>query len=105
VARTEQGQYISAGGKSRGRFSLNDLKAMLIYGFTPPNHFILRWERHGQGWWLYMEQENSDRAIHLLLVERPTQKGGSVTEILQIRQNDEVRHPAEICTIIDSFGA
>jgi len=105
VARTEQGQYISAGGKSRGRFSLNDLKAMLIYGFTPPNHFTLRWERHGQGWWLYMEQENSDRTIHLLLMELPTQKGGSVTEILQIRQDDEARHPAEICAIIDSFGA
>ena len=104
VARTEQGQYISAGGKSRGRFSLNDLKAMLIYGFTPPNHFTLRWERHGQGWWLYMEQENSDRAIHLLLMELPTHKGGSVVEILQIRQGDEVMHPAEICTIIDSFG-
>lgn len=105
VARTEQGRYISAGGKSRGRFSLNDLKAMLIYGFTPPNHFALRWERHGQGWWLYLEQENSDRSMHLLLMELPTQKGGSVVEILQIRQNDEARHPAEICGIINSFGA
>ena len=105
VARTEQGQYISAGGKTRGRFSLNDLKAMLIYGFTPPNHFTLRWERHGQGWWLYLEQENSDRAIHLLLMEIPTQKGGSVVEILQIRQGDDTQHPAEICSIIDSFGA
>jgi hypothetical protein len=105
VARTEQGQYISAGGKSRGRFSLNDLKAMLIYGFTPPNHFTLRWERHGQGWWLYMEQENSDRAIHLMLMELSTHKGGSVVEILQIRQGDAAMHPAEICAIIDSFGA
>ena len=105
VARTEQGQYISAGGKSRGRFSLNDLKAMLIYGFTPPNHFTLRWDRHGQGWWLYLEQENSDRVIHLLLMELPTQKGGSVVEILQIKQGGEAQHPAEICAIIDSFGA
>jgi hypothetical protein len=52
-----------------------------------------------------MEQENSDRTIHLLLMELPTQKGGSVAEILQIRQGNETRHPAEICTIIDSFGA
>ena len=105
VVRTEQGQYISAGGKSRGRFSLNDLKAMLIYGFTPPDHFTLRWERHGQGWWLYLEQERSDRAIHLLLMELPTQKGGHVAEILQIRHQGETLHPAEFCSLIDSFGA
>lgn len=104
VARTEQGQYISAGGKSRGRFSLNDLKAMLIYGYTPPNHFTLRWERHGQGWWLFLEQENSDRSIHLLLMELPTQRGGSVVEILQIKQDKDSLHPAEICAMIDSFG-
>ena len=109
VARNERGQYVSAGGdKSRGRFgrfSLNDLKAMLSHRFTRPNHFSLRWERHGQGWWLYMEQENSDRAIHLLLMELPMQKEGCVAEIQQIRQGGDLRHPAEICAIIDSFGA
>ncbi|MDR0338745.1 MAG: helix-turn-helix domain-containing protein [Desulfovibrio sp.] len=104
VVRTEQG-YISAGGKSRGRFSLNDLKAMLIYGFTPPAHFTLRWERHGQGWWLYLEQEQGGRAVHMLLMEVPSQKGGNVAEILQIKRNGETLHPVEVCAIVDSFGA
>ncbi|MDL2291098.1 helix-turn-helix domain-containing protein [Desulfovibrio sp. OttesenSCG-928-F20] len=105
VVRTEQGHYISAGGRNRGRFSLNDLKAMLIYGFMPPNHFSLRWEAHGQGWWLYLEQEQGERAVHLLLMELPTGKGGNVAEILKLRYNNETRHPAEICGIIDSFGS
>ena len=105
VARTEQGQYISAGGKSRGPFSLNDLKAMLIYGFTPPNHFTLRWDSHGQGWRLLLEQEKTERRLHLLLMELPTQRGGSVVEILQIKDADAPIHPAEICGIIDSFAS
>lgn len=105
VARSEQGKYISAGGRSRGRFSINDLKALLVYGFAPPNHFTLRWERHGQGWWLFLEQETEKRSIHLLLMELPTQKGGSVAEVLQIVSNGDNLHPAEFSVLIDSFGA
>lgn len=104
VVRTEEGRYVSAGGRNRGRFSLNDLKAMLIYGFTPPDHFSLHWERHGQGWWLTLEQENGGRSIQLLLMELPTQKGGSVAEILQLKEDGDTLHPAQIRLIIDSFG-
>ena len=105
VVRTGQGQYVSAGGRGRGRFSINDLKAMLIYGYTPPNHFTLRWESHGQGWWLSLEQSAGQLAYQLLLMELPSQKGGNVAEILQVKRNDVPLHPAEICTIVDSFGA
>ncbi len=105
VVRTGQGQYISAGGRGRGRFSTNDLKAMLIYGYTPPNHFTLRWESHGQGWWLHLEQCSGELAYQLLLMELPSQKGGTVAEILQVKKNGEPLHPAEICSVVDSFGA
>ena len=103
--RTGQGQYVSAGGRGRGRFSINDLKAMLIYGYTPPNHFTLRWENHGQGWWLHLEQSSGQLLYQLLLMELPSQKSGNVAEILQVKKNDEVLHPAEICAIVDSFGS
>lgn len=105
VARTDQGRFLSAGGKGRGPFSLNDLKAMLIYGFTPPDHFTLRFTAHGQGWWLTLEQKTSGRVIRLLLTELPSQRGGSVAEILQIVSNGDSIHPVEICGIIDSFSA
>ena len=110
VVRTGQGQYISAGGRGRGRFCLNDLKAMLAYGFTPPNHFTFSWEAHGQGWWLTMEQAlaegdgGENRAHQMLLMELPTQRGNVVVEILQLKKNGDTVHPAEICTVIDSFG-
>ena len=105
VVRTGQGQYVSAGGRGRGRFSINDLKAMLIYGYTPPNHFTLRWENHGQGWWLHLEQSSGQILYQLLLMELPSQKGGNVAEILQVKKNGDALHPAEICAIVDSFGA
>ena len=105
VVRTGQGQYVSAGGRGRGRFSINDLKAMLIYGYTPPNHFTLRWENHGQGWWLHLEQSSGQVLYQLLLMELPSQKGGNVAEILQVKKNGDALHPAEICAIVDSFGA
>ncbi|MDR2488300.1 MAG: helix-turn-helix domain-containing protein [Desulfovibrio sp.] len=105
VVRTGQGHYVSAGGRGRGRFSINDLKAMLIYGYTPPNHFTLRWERHGQGWWFHLEQHTGQLAYHLLLMEMPSPKGGTMAEVLQLKKNDDPLHPAEICAVIDSFGA
>lgn len=104
VVRTEQGRYVSAGGRSRGRFSLNDLKAMLIYGFSPPDHFSLRWEAHGKGWWLYLEQERGERTLHMLLMELETPKSGSVAEILKVVHSGQAVHPAEICGIIDNLG-
>lgn len=104
MVRTEQGAYVSAGGRSRGRFCLNDLKAMLIYGFAPPGHFSLRWEAHGQGWWLFLEQETGGQSVHMLLMELPG-KGGNVAVILKLLRNGESVHPAEICSIIDSLSS
>lgn len=105
VVRTEEGRYISAGGRSRGRFSLNDLKAMLIYGYTPPDHFSLRWEQQGTDWWLFLERETNDKALHLLLTELTAQRGGNAAEILQIRRSGETCYPVEICAIIDALAA
>jgi DNA-binding transcriptional MerR regulator len=112
VARTDQGHYISAGGRSRGRFCLNDLKAMLAYGFTPPHHFTLKWEARDQGWLLLLEQasppdhspEDPPRTYRLRLMELPTQKGNAVAEILELHKGDDAVHPVEICAIINSLG-
>ena len=105
VVRTVDGRYISAGAKGRGRFSLNDLKAMLVYGFTPPMHYTMQWEPHGEGWWLYLEQPGNPETerLTLLLMELSTSRGENVIEVLQLKRNDEIVHPAEICAIIDSI--
>ncbi len=115
VVRTAQGRYISAGGRGRGRFCINDLKAVLVYGFTPPNHFVLGWEPHGQGWWLTLSQMSAQtgqaddtgaptRTHQLLLMELPSQRDNSVVEVLQLKNNGEIAHPVEVCGLIDSFS-
>ena len=106
IVRTAQGNHISPAGRNRGRFSINDLKAMLIYGFSPPNHYTLHWEPHGQGWWLKLKQEENpdNEPLYLLLMELPAQGGGSVVEILQVKRGEDNLHPVEICAIIDSFS-
>ncbi|MDR3175638.1 MAG: MerR family transcriptional regulator [Desulfovibrio sp.] len=105
VVRTEEGRYISAGGRNRGRFSINDLKAMLIYGFSPPNHFNLHWDAYGQGWRLNLEQDNGNRRIQLLLMEKQTQQGSPVTEILELKNDGTSLHPAEFCALIDDLSS
>ncbi len=105
VVRTEQDRYISAGGRGRGRFSINDFKAMLIHSFMPPNHFTLRWEPHGQGWRLFLEQQQTRRAMELVLMELPTQSGNNVVEILHLKNSGALLHPAEINSIIISLSS
>jgi hypothetical protein len=112
VARTEQGNYISAGGRGRGRFCLNDLKAMLAYGFTPPHHFTLKWENQGQDWLLLLEQavppeqtpDAPARTYRLRLMEMPSQKDNAVVEIMELHRGEEAVHTVEIGAIINSFG-
>lgn len=105
IVRTAQGQHISPAGR-RGRISLNDLKAMLIYGFSPPNHYTMHWEPHGQGWQLKLKQEgdSDNEPLYLVLMELPAQGGGSVVEILQVKRGEDNLHPVEICAFIDSFS-
>ncbi len=105
VIKNTQGHYVGAWGRSRGRFSLNDLKAMLVYGFTPPNHYVFIWKKHGQGWWLELFQpENPENlSIELLLLQVSAQRDESVVDILQIKRSGEKIHPAEISSILDNL--
>ncbi|MDR1947731.1 MAG: helix-turn-helix domain-containing protein [Desulfovibrio sp.] len=105
VAAAGHGGYVGAGGRKRGRFSLNDLKAMLVFSFAPPRHFRFVWEEQDDAWILNLEQEQEQggRRIRILLAERPS-RVGTAAEILRLEDNGEDLHPAEICAIIDSLG-
>ncbi len=105
VVRTPQGVYMSAGGRSRGRFSVNDLKAVLVYGFPSPRQYHISWESHGQGWRLLLNQPNveNSRDLSLLLMELPTREGGKVAEILQLKDGERQSHPAEFTAILESL--
>ena len=105
VVRTQQGVYVSAGGRSRGRFCLNDLKAVLVYGFPSPRQYRMHWEAHGQGWRLVLDQPKVEdsRAFTLLLMELPTKEGGKVAEILQLKDGERQGHPAEFAAMLESL--
>ncbi|MDR2604934.1 MAG: MerR family transcriptional regulator [Desulfovibrio sp.] len=104
MAEAGNGGYIGAGGKRRGRFSLNDLKALLVFTFAPPSHFRFLWEEREDAWMLRLEQEQEKRRIDILLAERSLREGGTAAVILRLEDNGEERHPAEICAIIDAVG-
>ncbi|MDR2124992.1 MAG: helix-turn-helix domain-containing protein [Desulfovibrio sp.] len=95
--------YIGAGGKRRGRFSLNDLKALFVFTFAPPRHFNFMWEEREDAWMLRLEQELEGRRIDLLLAERPLREGGEAAVILSLEENGEDRHPAEIRAILEQL--
>ena len=109
VVRTNEGRYVSAGGRGRGRFSVTDLQALLSDA-NSPTRFSMRWEAHGQGWRLFLEQalddqiEQVERTIVLLLMEMPTQKSGNVAEILKLRSEDTEMHPAEFAVLLERLS-
>jgi DNA-binding transcriptional MerR regulator len=104
VAAAGNGEYIGAGGRKRGRFSLNDLKALFVFSFAPPRHFRFLWEEREEAWMLRLEQDRGGRRIRILLEERSLRGGGAAVAILSLEDNDEDLHPAEICAVIESLG-
>lgn len=104
VVRTQQGRYVSAGGRGRGRFSIADLKALLEHKATATKRTSMRWEAHGKGWWLFLEQSDGGGTAKLLLMELPTQKSGNVAEILKLRSNDTDMHPAEFSLLLEKLA-
>lgn len=105
VVRTSEGKYISAAARGRGRLTLNDLKALLVYGYSSPNHFSMQWLQMDDGWQLTLSQpdvENSS-VYGLQLIELVTQSGTRVLEIVQLFQDNTSIHPVEICRIVESL--
>ncbi len=106
VLRNLGGDYMSAAGKNRGRFSLNDLKALLAYNSPPPDHFMLRWEKDHSGWWFALEQVKAEnpRCLRLLLSELNTQRGEPVVVITRLTDNGTDVHPSELLPFITGLS-
>lgn len=97
VVRTVEGTYIGAGGKSRGRFTLNDFKALLVYGRQPGEHFSLHWEQTGNDWVATLTQPQGDKPgkWQFQLKEAMSQSGVGVVELVRFTDKDQTLHPAE----------
>ena len=103
VFRTSDGTFLPAAGRARGPFSINDLKALLAYGKTPPEHYTMHWERASQGWWLVLEQPRAaaPRPLRLLLRELASQRGMSVAEISHFMDSNENAQPAHFSVFVE----
>lgn len=105
VVRTVEGNYISAGGKSRGRFTLNDFKALLVYGRQPGEHFSLHWEQANTDWVASLTRPGTEKPgkWRLQLKEAMSQSGVGVVELVGFAANDENVHPAEFVAFVGSL--
>jgi len=102
VVRTVDGAYIGAGGKSRGRFTLNDFKALLVYGRQPGEHFTLHWDQAGPDWIATLLQPGGEKfgKWQMQLKEAVSQSGVGVVELIRFTDNDQPVHPAEFVAFV-----
>ena len=106
IVKTADGAYISAGGKSRGRFTLNDFKALLVYGRQPGEHFSLHWDQSGNDWVATLTQPGGENPgkWQLQLKEAMSQSGVGVVELTGFTDNDQSVHPAEFCSFVSTLS-
>ena len=106
VVRTVEGAYIGAGGKARGRFTLNDFKALLVYGRQPGESFSLHWEQQDGDWIATLVRTGTEKPgkWHLQLKEAMSQSGVGVVELGGFIVNEEAVHPAEFVAFVDSLA-
>ncbi|MEG6506615.1 MerR family transcriptional regulator [Nitratidesulfovibrio sp. 1201_IL3209] len=99
VVQSPQGEFLGVAGRARGRFCINDLKAMLAFAFQPPDHYALRSEpAEDGGWWLTLEQPQAAEPydVVLLVDESVTPRGNQVTVVRRYVANGVESHPTEI---------
>lgn len=99
VVQSPQGEFLGVAGRARGRFCINDLKAMLAFAFQPPDHYALRCEPTEEGgWWLTLEQPQAETPydVVLLVDESVTPRGNQVAVVRRYVANGVESHPTEI---------
>lgn len=109
VVRTEDGAYLSAGGRSIGRISLNDLKAILAQTYLAPENFSMSWEHKADGWWIYFSQRAipepmESTTIGILANEITSSKGVSVLEARKYTHNNKEYPTTELIRFVTGVG-
>jgi DNA-binding transcriptional MerR regulator len=105
VFQSSRGEYLGVAGKARGRFSANDLKALLAMTFFPPERYTQQWEQDGNGWWLLLTQPESatPREFAIYMEETVTPRGNTVALVLRLAVNGEEQHPVELHNFISEM--
>ncbi|MFV0422991.1 MerR family transcriptional regulator [Oleidesulfovibrio sp.] len=105
VFQSSRGEYLGVAGKARGRFSANDLKALLAMTFFPPERYNQQWEQDGAGWWMLLTQPESEnpREFAIYMEETVTPRGNIVASVLRLAVNGTMEHPVELHNFISEM--
>lgn len=86
VHRNDNDDLVHLGDRSRGAYSLNDLKAVFAQAFMPPQHYNCHWHvDNGQCWFVLEQPENATGpAMHLLIRLLRTERGTEFSHIVEL---------------------
>lgn len=89
VIQSEDGDFLGVAGKSRGRFSINDFKAMLMAHFSSNERYSYFWQLTPNGWLLALEQKDAEVPKNLAFVveQKTTPRGNDVALIQHVTIN------------------
>ncbi|MFV0350198.1 MAG: MerR family transcriptional regulator [Halodesulfovibrio sp.] len=103
VIQSPEGEFLGVAGRTRGRFSINDLKAMLMSHFEGSERFSVQWQYTDNGWLMLLEQkELSDPySLAVLVDETTTPRGNNVALIEHLTINGKDENPVEMYNFIN----
>ena len=97
------GDYTGIAG--RGPFCLNDLKAILAQTFSPPNHYVGRWETaSGELWYILEQPEEADSdtiSLHLRPVN--SRRNQPLAEVVRLMLGGASEHPSSLYTLVQQL--
>ena len=86
VYRDESGDLVHLGDRSRGFYTLNDLKAVFAQAYQPPEHYTAYWHvEKGQSWFVLEQPESRQgRTIFLLIKHVRIDRGAELAHIAEL---------------------
>lgn len=90
----------------RGPFSLNDFKAILAQTFTPPQHYVGRWETASGEFWYILEQpeeKDGQNSIRLHLCPVQGTRGAPMLEVVRFLVGGAHEHPTALYAFVQEL--
>ena len=107
VHKTEHNVLAHLGDRSRGVYTLNDLKAVFAQACQPPEHYTAYWHVEKNQTWFVLEQPENPHGrplfLHIKLVR--DSRGAEAAQITNMIIDGQEEHPATLYkTIQDMLG-
>ena len=86
VYRNESGDLVHLGDRSRGFYTINDLKAVFAQAYQPPEHYTAYWHAEKGQSWFVLEQPESQRGrtIFMLIKYVRIDRGAELAHIAEL---------------------